>query len=82
MKTARFVLALAAASVLAACGTDTITSPSSAAPRHPRADVTPGDTTGTGQSGSGTCVTTLNADGSTTSTCASSENSIQIGTGH
>jgi hypothetical protein len=30
----------------------------------------------------GTCITTVNADGSTTSTCVSSDNSIQIGTGH
>jgi len=81
MKTARFVLALAAASVLAACGSDAITSPSSAAPRHPRADVTPGDTTGSGQSVA-TCITTTNPDGSTTSTCNASDNSIQIGTGH
>jgi ABC-type glycerol-3-phosphate transport system substrate-binding protein len=79
MKTARFVLALAAASVLAACGSDTITSPSSAAPRHPRADVTPGDTTGTGQSVGvcgGSVVTVLNSDGSTTTTCNS-----QLGSG-
>ena len=81
MKTARFVLALAAASVLAACGTDTITSPSSAAPRHPRADVTPGDTTGTGQSGSGTCVTTLNADGTSSTTCVDRING-QFGSGN
>lgn len=78
MKTARFVLALAAASVLAACGSDAITSPSSAAPRHPRADVTPGDTTGSGQSvGScGSLITVLNADGTTTTTCQS-----QLGSG-
>ena len=82
MKTARFVLALAAASVLAACGSDTITSPSSAAPRHPRADVTPGDTTGSGQSG-GTCtpILRINADGSTSTTCAESY-SGQFGSGY
>ncbi|HYH82852.1 MAG TPA: hypothetical protein VEX86_23870 [Longimicrobium sp.] len=76
MKTARFLLACAVASVLAACGTDTITAPATdsprAAPRSPAAD----------ESVSGVCVkvTIFNSDGSTAEVCVENNNS-QIGSG-
>jgi hypothetical protein len=87
MKTARFLLACAVASVLAACGTDTITAP--AAPSraaHPRFDS--GSQIGTGSSTSnptapdGSCVpvTVVNPDGTTSQICGSGVTS-QIGTG-
>jgi uncharacterized lipoprotein YajG len=70
MKTARFLLACAAVSVLAACGSQTITAP--AAPTRPNADNT--STTN--------CVKIIvhNADGSTTEQCAT-DNNGQLGSG-
>lgn len=73
MKTARFLLACAVASVLAACGSDPITAPATdrAAPRSPAADQT-------------ACVTTTiqKADGSTVEVCAESvAGGSQMGTG-
>jgi uncharacterized lipoprotein YajG len=61
MKTARFLLACAAVSVLAACGSQTITAP--VEPTRPHADES-------------TCVkiTVLNADGTTSEVCASTSN--------
>lgn len=74
MKTARFLLACAVASVLAACGTDPITAPATdrAAPRSPAADET-------------ACVktTVTKADGSTVEVCADSvAGGSQIGSGN
>lgn len=61
MKTARFLLACAAVSVLAACGSQTITAP--VEPTPPHTDET-------------ACVkiTVLNTDGSTSEVCASINN--------
>lgn len=73
MKTARFLLACAVASVLAACGTDPITAPATdrAAPRSPAADET-------------ACVKTsyVASDGSTVEICVDSAVGSQIGSGH
>lgn len=76
MKTARFLLACAAASVLAACGSDTITAPA-AAPARAHAD---GSTSGTSSTG---CVTTLvmNPDGTYSVQCVYDSNG-QLGTGY
>jgi hypothetical protein len=73
MKTARFLLAFAVASVLAACGTDPITAPATdrAAPRSPAADET-------------ACVKTsvVTSDGTTVEVCAESATGSQMGSGH
>jgi hypothetical protein len=75
MKTARFLLACAVASVLAACGTDPITAPAAdahrAAPRSPAADQT-----------STTCVktTVVSSNGSTVEVCVE-DRSSQMGSG-
>jgi uncharacterized lipoprotein YajG len=68
MKTARFLLACVAVSMLAACSTDSITAP--AAPRAPAADGTPN------------CVKIIvvNPDGTTTERCAT-DGSSQLGSG-
>ena len=68
MKTARFLLACAAVSVLAACGSQTITAP--VEPTRPHADET-------------TCVkvTVLYPDGTTGEVCASISNNGQLGSG-
>jgi len=71
MKTARFLLACAVASVLAACGSDPITAPATDAHRAaPRVN-------------DNTCVkvTVVNADGTTSERCADSTGS-QMGTGN
>ena len=74
MKTARFLLACAVASVLAACGTDPITAPAvdthRAAPTSRAADAT-------------TCVktTVVSSNGSTTEVCVE-DRSSQIGSGN
>lgn len=70
MKTARFLLACAVASVLAACGSQTITSPA-AAPTRPHAD------------DAATCVKVqvVNPDGSTTELCVVDGNSGMMGSG-
>jgi ABC-type phosphate transport system substrate-binding protein len=75
MKTARFLLACAVASVLTACGTDTITAPDAArAPKTPAADETTSSTP---------CVTTtiVRADGSTVEVCVENTGS-QMGSGY
>lgn len=73
MKTARFLLAFAVASVLAACGTDSITAPATdrAAPRSPAADEV-------------SCVkVTVVTDGTATEVCAeSAAGGSQIGSGN
>ena len=64
MRSARFILACAAVSALAACGTDTITAPQK--PAEPKFD----SQYGSGQSVcNGTMVTTVNPDGSITVQC-------------
>jgi hypothetical protein len=70
MKTARFLLACAVASVLAACGTDPITAPA-AAPKPPAADET-------------SCVktTVVTANGTTTEVCAETVTGSQMGSGY
>ena len=83
MKTARFLLACAVASVLTACGTDTITAPASpATPAHPRFDNNSQIGTGSSTTDPNGCVlvTVINADGSVTQVCANGATS-QIGTG-
>jgi len=73
MKTARFILACAAASVLAACGTDPITAPATdarrAAPNAPAGDAV--------------CVKTVvvHPDGTTSEVCVYNSGS-QIGSGY
>lgn len=74
MKTARFLLACAVASVLTACSTDPITAPAAdthrAAPRSPDADAS-------------TCVkkTIVNPDGTSAEVCVE-DRSSQMGTGN
>ena len=70
MKTARFLLACAVASVLAACGNDPITAPA-AAPRSPAADMS-------------ACVKTLvvTSSGGTVEVCVDSVTGSQMGTGN
>lgn len=89
MKTARFLLACAAASVLAACGNDAITAPASpAAPLHPRLDS--GSQMGSGNivdpnlpNATSVCVTILNQDGTVSTHCESSVTSgSQMGSGN
>ena len=80
MKTARFLLACAAASVLAACGSDTITSPATTTPARPHADIAPGDS-GESQSSTGCIkIIVINADGTTSEQCLY-EGSGMIGSG-
>ena len=75
MKTARFLLACAVASVLAACGTDPITAPAAdahrAAPRSPAADET-------------ACVktTVVISDGTAIEVCVETTTGSQMGSGH
>jgi hypothetical protein len=82
MKTARFLLACAVASVLAACGSDPITAP--ARPAAPLRDGAPINPSSGGQvSESGVCVkiTVLNSDGTAVEVCVGDNNS-QIGSGN
>jgi hypothetical protein len=69
MKTARFLLACVAVSVLAACGSQTITAPA-AAPARPHAD-------------EASCVKILvvNQDGTTSEKCVLDGNSGMMGSG-
>jgi hypothetical protein len=91
MKTARFLLACVAASLLAACNSDSITAPAvPATPAHPHfdADAAPGsddggyntDTSGTG---TGNCIRIIvvNPDGSVTTQCQVTANG-QLGSGN
>ena len=91
MKTARFLLACVAASLLAACSADGITAPATpATPSRPAfdEDVNPGDedgtsTTDTGLSGPTNCVliVVVNVDGSVKALCQVTANG-QFGTGN
>jgi hypothetical protein len=82
MKTARFLLACAAVSLLVACGRETITAPV-AAPQRPHADIAPSDSADISEAATSNCipVTIVNPDGTTTETCSSNANG-QIGTGY
>jgi len=90
MKTARFLLACVAASLLAACGADSITAPASpATPARPQydEDVGPGSDDGgytTEMYGTGTAncilVIIINPDGSISAVCQVNANG-QMGTG-
>jgi len=85
MKTARFLLACALVSFLAACGGQGITAPDTATPARPHFDEDPGDggqtvtDTGTGPTN---CVPVIvfNADGTTSTVCQTNNNG-QLGTG-
>jgi hypothetical protein len=86
MKTARFLLACAVASVLAACGTDTITAPAAPSRAQPRFDgsqIGTGSSTGSPTTPDGSCVlvTVTNPDGTTSQVCATNGVTSQIGTG-
>jgi len=80
MRSARFFLACAAVSLLAACGTDPVAPAAPEAPHAPRLDTssgTPdgGQTNSTSTSGcSGTVQVVTNPDGSTTLQCVVDEN--------
>jgi hypothetical protein len=90
MKTARFLLACVAASLLAACSADGITAPATpAAPSRPAfdEDVGPGGDDSTSDVpgiGSGSCVliVVVNPDGSTSAQCQVNAASGQFGTGN
>lgn len=85
MKTARFLLACALVSVLAACGSQGITAPDTAAPGRPHFDEDPIDGGGPTQDTGGqpTCVlvVVVHPDGSTTTVCQAST-SRQLGSGN
>ena len=70
MKTARFLLACAVASVLAACGSDPITAPA-AAPKSPAADEV-----------ACTKTTVVTASGTTMEVCAETATGSQMGSGY
>lgn len=85
MKTARFLLACVAASLLAACSADSITAP--ATPARPSFDESVGGDEGGGSiddtgGGTGNCMLTviINADGSLSWQCQAVANG-QIGSG-
>ncbi|HEY0038503.1 MAG TPA: hypothetical protein VGB66_17525 [Longimicrobium sp.] len=90
MKTARFLLACVAVSLLAACSPDGITAPATpAAPARPNfdEDVGPGSdeggsTTDTSGTGTSNCIliVVVNPDGSTSRQCQVNANG-QLGTG-
>ena len=88
MKTARFLLASALVSLLAACGSQGITAPDTAGPGRPHFDTAPAngtppdDTTYDTGSGSTNCIIVLvvNPDGSITQTCQVNANG-QLGSG-
>lgn len=89
MKTARFLLACALVSLLAACGSQGITAPDAAGPGRPHFDTAPatgtppddGTTYDTGN-GSANCVIVIvvNPDGTITQTCQVNANG-QLGSG-
>jgi hypothetical protein len=90
MKTARFLLACVAVSLLAACSPDSITAPATpAAPARPNfdADVGPGSdesgSTDTSGPGTSNCilVVVVNPDGSTSTQCQVTANG-QFGSGN
>ena len=89
MKTARFLLACVAASLLAACSPDGITAP--AAPARPQYDEDVGPSVGddggvTEKLGTGTAncilIVVVNPDGSITTMCQEVNASGQFGTGN
>jgi hypothetical protein len=89
MKTARFLLACALVSFLAACGGQGITAPDTAAPTRPHFDEDPGVGDGgggtideTGGNGPTNCILVIivNADGTTSTVCQVNANG-QIGSG-
>ena len=79
MKTARFLLACAVASVLAACGSETITAPV-VPPARPHSAIAPDSETSGSVTGGCTLVIVVNPDGSTSEQCVYDSNG-QIGTG-
>ena len=87
MKTARFLLACALVSVLAACGGQGITAPDPAAPGRPSFDEAPsvggGESTQDTGNGSTNCimVVVVNTDGSISTQCQVNANG-QIGSGN
>lgn len=87
MKTARFLLACALVSALAACGSQGITAPDAVAPARPHFDEDPivGEPTHTQDTGGGqtNCVriTVVNADGSISTVCQTYSNG-QLGSGN
>ena len=84
MKTARFLLACVAASLLAACSADSITAP--ATPARPSFDESVGPSNGgegidgTG-SASGNCTIVVHPDGSITTQCLTYSSTGQFGSG-
>lgn len=89
MKTARFLLACVAASLLAACSADTITAP--ATPARPSFDEGVGDGSGgdggetiDNSGGTGNCmlVVVVNPDGSISTVCQVYTANGQLGTGN
>jgi len=90
MKTARFLLACVAVSLLAACSPDSITAPATPARPHFDADAAPGsddggyntNSSGTG-TGTGNCIPIMvvNSDGSVTTQCQVTANG-QMGSGN
>jgi hypothetical protein len=87
MKTARFLLACVAASLLAACSSDSITAPATPARPHFDESVGPGDDGGvtgdTHGTGTGNCILIIvvNPDGSVSTQCQVIANG-QFGTGN
>ena len=86
MKTARFLLACALVSALAACGSQGITAPDAVAPARPHFDQDPVAGGGDGEpnqdvsGGQTNCVVVVNSDGSVSTVCQNNRNG-QLGTG-
>lgn len=85
MKTARFLLACALVSALAACGSQGITAPDAATPARPHFDEDPivggGEPTQDTSGGQTNCVVVVNPDGSVSTVCQSTSRNGQLGTG-
>ena len=87
MKTARFLLACALVSALAACGSQGITAPDAVAPARPHFDEDPivgGEPTHTQDTGGqSNCVLVVivNPDGSLSTVCQTSSTNRQLGSG-
>lgn len=86
MKTARFLLACALVSVLAACGSQGITAPDTAAPARPHFDVDPatsgGETNQDTRGAESNCVPVVivHSDGTVSTVCQTNANG-QLGSG-